>query len=111
MEFTIKLKAHKKEASTKNAAKPKNSASFGVTWSNVSSNAIQTDTHVVAYNLEKHRKKSQRFGVNGRKLKKPKIIPAKWVCHYYYIPIELLVLSGTMVEQGNRTFKIVSKRV
>lgn len=111
MKFTIKLKSHKKEASTKNAAKPRVDAKFGVTWSNVCNSAILTTDHVVAYNLEKHRKKSQRFGVNGHKLKRPKITQAKWVCHYYYIPIELLVLSGTMVEQGNRTFKIVSKRV
>lgn len=109
MKFTVKVPTSKKEANTKREASPRVSRSCGTTFSGVCSNALQTDTHVVAYNLEKHRKKSQRFGINGCELKKPKITPAKWVCHYYYIPIDLLRLSGTMVEQGNRTFKIVKR--
>lgn len=52
--------------------------------------------------LGEGRKKVQRFGKKGRKLKKPIVTPAKWVCYYYKIPVTLLKMMNKRVVQHSR---------
>ncbi len=107
MRLTVNLRAMKKEGRNKADAKPHVAHSKGYIFTNYGSNIVVDRNYVYAFNFEKHRKKSQRFGATGQRLKKARITPAKWVCHYYRIPIALLNEMNLMVMQGSRTFKIV----
>lgn len=107
MKLTVNIEAMKKEGRTKESSKPSIRGISGISYNSFGSGIRHDGKYVYACNFEKHRKKSQRFGVGGEKLKKAKITPAKWVCYYYQIPIVLLQEMNLKVVQGNRTFKIV----
>lgn len=106
MKLTVNLKAMRKEGRYKADSKPRVARS-GCLFTRYGSNIEADGDYVYAFNFEKHRKKSQRFGAAGQRLKKARITPAKWVCHYYRIPIALLNTMNLKVMQGSRTFKIV----
>lgn len=106
MKLTMNIKPTKKEAYTKQGAKPRIRGVFGSKYCSYGSNIMEDDKYVYVYNLEKHRKKSERYGANNNKLKKARIVSKKWVCYYYQIPIELLKIMNVRVVQGNRTFKL-----
>lgn len=108
MKLTINIKPSKKEGRSKAGATPGLLGVGGYSYSSYGHNVRGDDLYVYAMNFEKHRKKSQRFGVNGKKLKKAKITPAKWVCYYYRIPVSVLKDLNLRVVQGTRTFKIES---
>lgn len=107
MKLTVNLKAMKNEGRNKAESKPRIVRSKGCLFTRYGSNIAADGDYVYAFNFEKHRKKSQRFGAAGQRLKKARITPAKWVCHYYRIPIALLDAMNLKVMQGSRTFKIV----
>lgn len=109
MKLTVNIKAMKKEGRTKESSKPSIGGCMGISYSSFGSGIQHEGKYVYAYNFVKHRKKSQRFGVSGKKLKKAKITPAKWVCYYYKIPIALLQEMNLKVVQGSRTFRVVDK--
>lgn len=111
MKLTMNIKPSKKEGKTKQGALPKIRYIYGTTYTKYGHGVMADANYVYAFNLEKHRKKSQRIGARGQKLKKPKITPSKWVCYYYQIPVALLEAMGLMVVQGTRTFKITSSKV
>lgn len=109
MNFNVKLKCHKSEGKTKKLASPAGltKCMYGEYYSGAY-NATRwyrgATENVYAISFEKHRKKSERFGKNGNKLKKARITPAKWVCYYYIIPVELLKLMNKHLVQCTRTW-------
>jgi len=60
------------------------------------------------YNLEKHRKKVERFRKRGKRALQSRIIqPAHWVGRYYDIPVAALKLAKIKVRQETRFFRFV----
>jgi hypothetical protein len=60
------------------------------------------------YNLEKHRKKVERFRKRGKRDLQSRIIkPAHWVGRYYDIPVAALKLAKIKVCQETRFFRFV----
>lgn len=106
MQFKINIKPIKLEGHTKPSPTFSLIHSPSVSVSTYGHSVItisqRGEDYIVACNYKKHRKKVQRFGKNGRKLKKPIVTPAKWVCYYYKIPVSLLKLMNKRVVQHSR---------
>lgn len=108
MNLIMKIKPSKKVSYTQKGALPSIRGVYGSSYTSTGAGVLCDENYIYAYNLEKHRKKSVRFGQNGKKLKKAKIAPKKWVCHYYRIPINVLKEMGLKVVQRRRNFTIES---
>lgn len=61
---------------------------------------------VRVYNLEKRRKRVERYRTRGKKATQSRVIkPAHWVGYYYDIPAQVLKMAGVKVSQTPRFFR------
>ena len=103
MKLVMNIKPSTITARTVNEVKNKATRSCTSTWG-VSSyvSGCSSETHVYAYNIEKHNTRRKRTKT-GWKVTKSGFAKA----HIYHIDIKVLKAMGLKVVQGRRTFKIV----
>lgn len=125
MKFTTEIKPTIIEAKTKSELVSKiqssysgffSSSSYGYGMKKRTGGLLGgTVSHIIAYNLEKHRaikKQSPRASYNGTngKIRKTKIIKnGFWRAYVYKIPVGILDISNTTVHQNSRNFTFKKK--
>jgi hypothetical protein len=105
MYITIKLTPKKITAPTKAAILSKIDSMGIYTFSAHGHYYRDKFGFVIAYNMEKHRRKVKRLPNRGKEI----IRANHWVAHIYHISETILSYKGCMIKQYSRNFTIITK--
>jgi hypothetical protein len=110
MKFRVNFNPVFFTANTKKELLEKIYRGHGIVFSSYASNCLipiaTRESYLRVFNIEKRRKKVNRFSKNGKSYSKV-LSPNHWVGYVYTIPVETLITSKRKVVQHTRFFDIV----